>query len=114
DRRLYGVERGKRPCDRPRPGILIVRQQARMALRDMEHDRPRLEQGEITFFIGRNLPERMKRTMPGFLQRAEREKTYVVRPTHFFERPANRHVTRQSPATVRRSFKGGDGGDHWR
>jgi hypothetical protein len=28
-----------------------------MALRDMEHDRPRLEQGEIAFLIGRNLPE---------------------------------------------------------
>jgi hypothetical protein len=26
-----------------------------MVLRDMEYDRPRLEQGEIAFFIGRNL-----------------------------------------------------------
>ena len=34
-----------------------------MALRDMEHDGPRLEQGEIAFFIGRNLPEGMKRSM---------------------------------------------------
>ena len=33
-------------------GIRIVRQQARMALRDMEHDRPRLEQAEIAFFVG--------------------------------------------------------------
>jgi hypothetical protein len=44
------------PHDRARPGIRIVRQQAGMALRDMEHDRPRLEEGEIAFFIGRNLP----------------------------------------------------------
>jgi hypothetical protein len=28
-----------------------------MALSDMEHDRPRLEQGEIAFFIGRDLPD---------------------------------------------------------
>src|SRR5690606_12344287 len=100
DRRLYGVERGKHPCDRTRPGIRILWQKARMALRDMQHDRARLEQGEIAFFIGRNLPERMKRTMRGLLQRTEREKAYVVGPAHFFERPANRHVTRQSPAAI--------------
>ncbi len=34
-----------------------------MALCDMEHDRPRLEQDKIAFFISRNLPERMKRSM---------------------------------------------------
>jgi hypothetical protein len=69
DRRLHRVERGEHPCDRARPGIGIVRQQARMALGDMEHDRPRLEQGEIAFLIGRNLAERMKRQMRGFLHR---------------------------------------------
>jgi hypothetical protein len=37
-----------------------------MALRDMEYDRRRLEQGAIAFFIGRNLPERMNQTMRGF------------------------------------------------
>ena len=42
-----------------------------MALCDMEYDRPRLEQHKIAFFIGRNLPERMKRSMRGFLHRAE-------------------------------------------
>src|SRR3546814_3710151 len=35
DRRLHRVERGKHPCDRARPGMRIVWQQARMALRDM-------------------------------------------------------------------------------
>src|ERR1700716_4581402 len=84
-----------------------------MALRDMEHDCPRLEQGEIAFFIGRNLPERMKRTMRGFLHLAERNKTNVVRLAHFFKRPANAHVTRQSLAAVGRAFKSGDGGGHW-
>src|ERR1700704_83278 len=84
---------GKHPCDRARPGIRFVWQQATMTLRDMEHDRPRLEQGEIAFFIGRNLPERMKRTMRGFLHLAERNKTNVVRLAHFFERPTSTHVT---------------------
>ena len=73
-----------------------------MALGDMEHDRPRLEQGEIAFFIGRNLPERMKRTVRGFLHRIERKKTNFVRLAHFFERPANAHVARQSPAAIGR------------
>src|SRR3546814_9134186 len=84
DRRLHRVERGKHPCDRTRPGMRIVWQQARMALRDMEHDGPRLEQGEIAFFIGRNLPERMQRTMRGFLHFRERKKSNVVRLAHFF------------------------------
>src|SRR5829696_5676094 len=83
-----------------------------MALRDMEHDRPRLEQDEITFFIGRNLPERMQCEMRGFLHRFERKKTHVVRLADFFERPANAHVTRQSLAAIRRSFKSGNGGCH--
>jgi hypothetical protein len=85
-----------------------------MALGDMEHDRPRLEQGEIAFFIGRNLPERMKRTMRGFLQRTERLKTNLVGLARFFEGPANRHVTRQSPAAIGGPFKGGDGRGHWK
>src|SRR3546814_9030138 len=85
-----------------------------MALRDMENDRPRLEQGEITFFIGRNLPERMQRTMRGFLHFRERKKSNVVRLAHFFERPANAHVTRQSLAAIGRPFKGGNGGNHWK
>src|SRR5690242_17093485 len=43
-----------------RARIGIVRQQDRMALGDVEDDRPCLEQGEIAFLIGRNLAERMK------------------------------------------------------
>src|SRR4051812_27615077 len=85
-----------------------------MGLRNMEHDRPRLEQGKITFFISRNLPERMKRSMRGFLHLTERNKTNVVRLAHFFKRPANAHVTRQSLAAIRRLFKGGNGGRHWK
>src|ERR1700731_3739069 len=85
-----------------------------MALRDMEYDRPRLEEGEIAFFIGRNLPERMKCTMRGFLHLTERQKTNVVRLAHFFKRPANAHVTRQPPAAIGRPFKCGDGRGHWK
>src|SRR3981081_1193265 len=77
NRRLPRVDRGKHPCNRARPGIRIVWQQTRMALRDMEYDRPRLEEREIAFFIGRNLAERMKHTMRGFLHFTEREKSNV-------------------------------------
>ena len=85
-----------------------------MALRDMEHDCPQLEQGEIALLIGRNLPERMKRKMRGFLHLAERNKTDVVRLAHFFERPTNTHVTCLSLAAVGRPFKGCDSGGHWK
>src|SRR4029453_5963299 len=78
----------------------------------MEYDRPRLEQREIAFFVGRNLTERMKLTMRGFLHLTEREKSNVVRLAHFFKRPANAHVTRQSSAAIGRPFKSGDGGGH--
>jgi hypothetical protein len=54
-----------------RPGVRIARQQPRMALRDVEDDRPRLEQGEIAFLIGRNLPKRMQLKMRGLLHLAE-------------------------------------------
>src|ERR1700692_1596568 len=80
----------------------------------MEHDCPRLEQGKIAFFIGRNLPERMKRSMRGFLHRTERNKTNLVRLAHFFKRPANAHVTRKSLAAIGRPFKGGNSGGHWK
>ncbi len=83
-----------------------------MALRDMEHDRPRLEQDEIAFLVGRNLPERMKRQMRGFLHRPERNEANLVGLAHFFQRPANARVARQSLAAIGRPFKGGDGDGH--
>src|SRR2546428_10105120 len=89
ERRFHRVERGKHPCDRARPGIGIVRQQAGMSPGDVEHDRPCLEQSEIAFLIGRNLAERMKRQMRGFLHRPERNKTNLVRLARFLKRPAN-------------------------
>src|SRR3954447_3061991 len=54
----------------------------------------------------------MKRTARGLLHLTERHKTHVVRLAHFFKRPANAHVTRQSPAAIGRPFKGGDGDGH--
>jgi hypothetical protein len=73
----------------------------------MEHDCPRLEQGEIAFFIGRNLPERVKRDMGEFLHRFKRKKTNFIRLANLFERPANAHVPRQTYAAV-----GGNGDSH--
>src|SRR4028119_1985177 len=55
----------------------------------------------------------MKRPMRGSLHLTERNKTNV-RLAHLFERPANGHVTRQSPAAIGRPFKRGDGGGHWK
>jgi hypothetical protein len=100
DRRLHRVERGKHPRDRARPSIGIVRKQARMSLGDVKHDRPCLEQREIAFLIGRNLAERMKRQMRGFLHRTKRNKANLVGLAHFLKRPANARITRQSPAAI--------------
>src|ERR1700722_810430 len=80
----------------------------------MEHDRPRLKQDKSAFFIGRNLPERMKRSMRGFLHCTERNKTNLVRLAHFLKRPTNAHVTRQSLAAIGRPFKGGNRRGHGR
>jgi hypothetical protein len=71
-----------------------------MAIGDVEYDCPCLEQGEVVFLIGRNLAERMKRRMRGFLHRTERNKANLVRLAHFFKRPANTRITRQALATV--------------
>src|SRR5262249_19965125 len=94
------------------PCIRIIRQQARMTLRDMEHDSARLEQHEIAVFIGWNLSERMQRAMRGFFHVVERNKTNVVRLADFFECPAHAHVARQSPAAIGRLFEGSDNGAH--
>jgi hypothetical protein len=83
-----------------------------MALGYMEHDRPRFEQGEIAFLIGRNLAERMKRPMRWFLHRTERNKANLVGLAHFFKCPANARITRQSLAAIGRPFKGGNDDDH--
>ena len=83
-----------------RARIGIVRQQDRMALGDVEDDRPCLEQGEIAFLVGRNLAERMKRQMRGFLHRTKRNKPNLVRLAHFFKRPANARITRQPLAAI--------------
>jgi hypothetical protein len=54
----------------------------------------------------------MKRSMRGFLHFTERKKTNAVSLANFFKRPANAHVTRQSPAAIGRPFEGGNGGAH--
>jgi hypothetical protein len=103
---------GEHPVDRPRPGLRIFGQQPGMALRDVQYDRPRLEQGKIAFFVCRNLPERMQRQMGGLLHRLERNKPHRIRLAHFLQRPAYARIARQSLAAIGRSFKGRDGGCH--
>src|SRR5215510_4663551 len=83
-----------------------------MVLGNMEHDRPRLEQGEIAVLKGRNLSERMQRQMRRLLHRTERNKANLVGLAHFFQRPANARITRQSLAAIGGPFKGGNGDGH--
>src|SRR6478736_5718420 len=54
----------------------------------------------------------MKRAMRRLFHLTERNKTDVIRLAHFFKRPANAHVTRQSLAAIGGPCKGGDGGTH--
>ena len=102
----------KHPHDRAGAGIRIVRQQARMALGDMQDDRAGFEQDEIAFLVGGDLAKRMPRQMRGLLHRLERKMTNVAGLRRFFERPAHARIARQSHATIRRAFESGDGGDH--
>src|SRR5205085_11880512 len=83
-----------------------------MALGDMEDDRPCLEQGEIALLIRRNLTERMKRKMGGFLHRAKRNKANLVGLPHLLKCPANARIACQPLAAIGRPFKGGDSDGH--
>ena len=83
-----------------------------MALGDVEHDGPRLEQDELAFLVGRDLAERMQRQVRRLLHRPERNQANLVGLAHLFQRPANARVARQSLAAVGRAFKGGDGDGH--
>ena len=86
-----------------------VWQQPRVALGDVQDDRSGLEEREGAFLISRDLAERMKREMRGFLQRAKRNQANVVRLTYFFQRPANARIARQSLAAIGRALESGDG-----
>jgi hypothetical protein len=46
----------------------------------------------------------MKREMRGLLHRTERNQANVIRMAHFFKRPANAAVARQSFAAIGRPF----------
>ena len=84
-----------------RPSVGIFRQQASVALSDVEDDRTGLRQCEVAVLKGQNLTERMKCEMRAFLHRIERNKTHLVELAHFFKGPANACITRQSFSTIR-------------
>ena len=69
----------------PRTGM--VRQQACMALGNMEDDCPGLEQDKTAVLIGRDLSERMTDEMRGLLHRLERYKTDFIRLARFLKGP---------------------------
>src|SRR5207344_669148 len=100
DRRLHRVDRSEHPPDRARPRIGVIGEKARISFAYMEHDGPSLEQGEIAFLIGRNLPKRMKRKMRRFFHRTERNKANFVGLPHFLQRPAHARIARQSLAAI--------------
>ena len=100
DRWLHGAEGRKHPAYRPRPRIRLFGQQAGMVLGYMEDDGTGFEQNEIALFIGRNLPERLKREMLRFLHRLEREKAHIIWLAHLFQRPTNAHVAGEALAAV--------------
>ena len=112
ERRLHSVERGEHPGDRPRPRIGVVWEQARMVVGDVEDDRACLEQGEIAFLKGRNLAERMKCQMRGFLHHGKRNKANLVGLAHLFKRPANARIARQATAAIGRPLKRRDDDGH--
>ena len=52
--------------------------------------------------------------MRWFLHVGERDEANLVKLAHFFERPANARVARESPAAIWGLFKGSNGGGHWK
>jgi len=74
--------------------------EARMALSDMQYDGAGFEEREIAFLIGRDLSERVKGKMRGLLHRLERQKTNLVKLTHFLQ-SAQRHAQCPAPAPCR-------------
>ena len=77
-----------------------VRQQALMALGDMQHDGSGLEQGEAFFLIGRNLAERIDRQVRRLFQRRKRHQPHLIRPPRFLQRPTHPGVARQPFAAI--------------
>jgi len=110
DRLLHRAERGEHPGDRSRPGVRVVRQQARTGLGDVEHDAAGLEQHQVAFLVGRDLAEGMKRPVRRLLHLGEGDQADVIRLADLLERPAHAHVAGQALATIGRGLEGGDGG----
>lgn len=76
----------------------------------MEHDRAGLEQNQIAFLKGRNLPKRMQRQMRRLFHRPERDMPDAISHANFLERPTHPRIPRKPPTAIGRSFKGRDEG----
>ena len=83
-----------------------------MALCNMKHDGPRLDQREIAFLICQNLPEGWKRLMRGLLHGLERDEVHVVRLADFLKRPTHADALGQSLAIIRRVLKSSNSRRH--
>ncbi len=60
------------------------------------HDRARLEQGEVAVLIGRNLPEGVQSHVRRLLHLGERNQPDIVRLSHLFDAQRTR-MSRESP-----------------
>ena len=112
DHRLHRADRREHPADRARPRGRVRGQEARVAGRDVKHDRPGLEEGHLAILEGGDLPERLDRPVRRRLHRGEGDRADVVGLADLLERPAHAHVARHALAAVRRAFEGGDGDAH--
>ena len=92
DRWLDGVERREHPAYRLSPRDLVGRQQAGVALGDVKHDGPGLEQGDVAVFIGWDLTEGLEAEVRRFLHLFKRDETHIIRLADFLQRPTDAHI----------------------
>ena len=81
-------------------------------LREVKDDRARLEQREVAVLERRDLSERVKRQVCGFLQCLERQQSDLVRAADLLERPPDPGVASEALAAIGRPFECGDDDGH--
>jgi hypothetical protein len=97
DRYLDGVERGEHPLDHVRSGSRIVGQEGFAALGDVEDDRARFEQREVSVLDRRNLAEWLDGAIGGHRHRAGTiaDQRRTIGPACLLEGPAHAQVADQ-------------------
>ena len=83
-----------------------------VAVGNVEQDRACFEEGDLAFFIGRDLTEGIEGEMSRLLHLGAGQEADFIRPADFLQRPANSHVTGQPLTAIGRVCKGGYGDGH--